>query len=555
MNTHHPFHPIIYLRGFAASANEVDQAVSDPYMGFNLGSTKTRKTWSGKIKKFYFESPMIRLQSDHNYGDVYVKGSDVIESPSPDIRIPYRSVVIHRYYDEASEAFGTENDGIPLIQYFASELGKLIIKLRDIICSNPDNGVTPDVFRVYLVAHSMGGLICRCLLQNKRLGADPDYTLSPKEQQDLSIARSLVDKLYTYATPHNGIDLRIVRNIPAWRCFGEATTFNRERMAHYLGLPAGASDVSDLGEFPADRVFNLVGTNSHDYTVLGGLSAWAVGEDSDGLVRIENATTHGRTASGVEVSSPRAFIHRSHSGHYGIVNSEEGYQNLVRFLFGNLRVDGILDIDQLILPADIQQKFDNLSPQDRHTFKASYQFEVSVGVRGCQWLMHQRNVREHSAIFRTYEQLFPLDSSGVRTPDRAQSPHLFSAYLDQRNSVKPQLGSVSLAFDLSLRVPDYTFAGIFWNSTHYENSRIFDTQLVVEAIPDADDPMGWRIEYEFREHSSSDSPQIQPNFPLAARAQAYYLPNNQGLAFKVPIIVNKRPGIQATLRVEARPWN
>ena len=46
---------------------------------------------------------------------------------------------------------------------------------------------------------------------------------------------------------------------------------------------------------------------------------------SDGLVQIKNASVAG---------APRAFVHRSHSGHYGIVNSEEGYQNLRRFLCG-----------------------------------------------------------------------------------------------------------------------------------------------------------------------------------------------------------------------------
>ena len=55
---------------------------------------------------------------------------------------------------------------------------------------------------------------------------------------------------------------------------------------------------------------------------------------------------------GKEVTSPRAFVHRSHPGHYGIVNSEAGYQNLIRFLFGTLRVDGILDVDDITLPVE-----------------------------------------------------------------------------------------------------------------------------------------------------------------------------------------------------------
>ena len=117
--------------------------------------------------------------------------------------------------------------------------------------------------------------------------------------------------------------------------------------------------------------------------MAGGISAWAAGDASDGLVRIENATTHGPGADGKDVGSPRAFVHRSHSGHYGIVNSEEGYQNLTRFLFGALRVDGILDIDDITLPLEVQKAFD-----EGKTVRASYQFEIAASVRGCQWQMH-----------------------------------------------------------------------------------------------------------------------------------------------------------------------
>jgi hypothetical protein len=38
----HPFYPIIYLRGFAASMNEIEVTTADPYMGFNLGSAMIR---------------------------------------------------------------------------------------------------------------------------------------------------------------------------------------------------------------------------------------------------------------------------------------------------------------------------------------------------------------------------------------------------------------------------------------------------------------------------------------------------------------------------------
>ena len=128
-----------------------------------------------------------------------------------------------------------------------------------------------------------------------------------------------------------------------------------------------------------------------DYTVGGGIAAWAVGDASDGLVRIENATTHGPSmAAGLTCPRRRAFVHRSHSGQYGIVNSEEGYQNLTRFLFGALRVDGFLDIDDITLPVEVQRGTWSAGKQVR----SSYQFEIAVSVRGCQWQMTRREVRE-----------------------------------------------------------------------------------------------------------------------------------------------------------------
>jgi len=395
MNKHHPYHPIIYVRGFAATHDEIEDAVGDPYMGFNLGSTKSRQVWDGKLRKFFFESPVVRLKdeivwtrdsrgrvkrSDRRYDDVYVDGDD-LTAPDPDnptkpllpqIALPYQSIAIFRYYDEASEAFGKGET--PPIEHFAQRLSELILRIRELVCrtgkdpitNDPlDNEVSPEDFRCYLVAHSMGGLICRAFLQNPKLGA-PE-------------ARNAVDKVFTYATPHNGIDLRIVRNVPGWVTFGDASNFNRKRMADYFNVqvPAKAStDDLDVSVVTAgiapQRIFNLVGTNPADYLVMHGVSAWAAGESSVGLVRIDNATTHGPIeADSSYVRSPRAFTHRSHSGHYGIVNSEEGYQNLTRFLFGSLRIDGFLDIDELTLPEEVQDALDK-----KRQVRASYHFEI-----------------------------------------------------------------------------------------------------------------------------------------------------------------------------------
>ena len=532
-STHHPHHPIIYVRGFAASQGEIEETVADPYMGFNIGSTKARVAWTGDVKRYFFESPLVRLMGDQQYEDVFVDGDDLLAANRHEHPIPYRCIIIYRYYDEASNDFG---DGkTPPIEHFAKGLDALILRLRERICANEQNQVTPEEFRVYLVAHSMGGLVCRAFLQNPALGS--------KE------ARGAVDKLFTYATPHNGIDMRIVRNVPGWLSFGDINNFNREKMAGYLAVPNG-DDVSVVKNFPPERVFNLVGTNPRDYTVVGGVAAWAAGDASDGLVSIENATTHGLDSNGNDVSSPRAYVHRSHSGHYGIVNSEEGYQNLTRFLFGELRIDGILDIDDITLPVEVKKSF-----EDGKTVKASYQFEVAVSVRGCQWQMTRREVREHSAIFRTYQDLFPGKDRMKRPPDRSRSPHLFSVFLDPKKSVMDSK-SVSFAVDINVLVPDYEVDGTLFMKRHYEGGFIYRKLILVEAIPDATALGGWRIKYGYQDMNPGKPGKNAETRSLkgkgAKKSAAADLP---GIAFDIPIEQNAQPGLRGTLSIEARPWS
>jgi hypothetical protein len=542
MNEHHPYHPIIYVRGFAATMGEIEETVADPFMGFNLGSTKARRHHDGTLLRFYFESPLVRLLADCKYDDVYDAGMDQVNDPRAERRdLPYQCLVIHRYYDSSSESFG-DNKTKP-IEEFAVGLSELIARLRDKLCAKKEdgtylNGVAPEDFRVYVVAHSMGGLICRAFLQNPKL--DPAKT-----------AR-LVEKVFTYATPHGGIDLRIVGNVPGWRVFGEATNFNRERMVGYLGLPKGTEDVAQLRNFPAERVFNLVGTNPSDYLVLSGVSRWAAGEASDGLVRIANATTHELRGTGsnvTKVESPRAFVHRSHSGHYGIVNSEEGYQNLVRFFFGDVRVDGILDIEELTLPQRVQEEYDA-----GKEIRGSYQFEVVVAVRGSEWHLHRRTVRENSAIFRKFDDLFPK-KRGRRTADPEMSPHLFSVFLSLRRRVDPKRRSIAFAFDLKALVPDYTVAGLLLRRDHFEGGTMFNDRIIIEATPPSDRDdwstiADWKINWGLESETSNAAPHRVPAGEIAELADG----GGHQFALQLPQRATS-PSMKAKLRIETRPWN
>ncbi len=143
-----PYYPIIYVRGYAMTKDEIVQTTSTPYMGFETGSTKIRQAQDGRIVKFVFESPLIRLMKDYDYRDIYASGAESAD------RLPARSIVIHRYYDEADPAFGSGKT--PSIPDAAAALGKRILDLRDRVCGNSD--ADRKAFKVYLVAHSMGGL-------------------------------------------------------------------------------------------------------------------------------------------------------------------------------------------------------------------------------------------------------------------------------------------------------------------------------------------------------------------------------------------------------------
>jgi hypothetical protein len=394
-----------------------------------------------------------------------------------------------------------------------------------------DDGAARKNFRVYLVAHSMGGLVCRCLLQNEALLTPPGASLQE--------ARSAVDKVFTYATPHNGIDLNVLGNVPGAWSRNDADNFNRQRMRHFLALPAAGDgdvngDVDSLGgKFDPDRFFNLVGTNDRDYDAAGGLVRKAVGPMSDGLVRIVNATTWGPWQDDAKRNSPRAFVYRSHSGHYGIVNSEGGFQNLVRFLFGDIRVDGVLEIADLSLPDKIEK-----AKEQGRAIRASYYFEVVVRVRGATWDLHRRTVGENSAVFRKFDEMFPRDGSVPR------HPHLFSAFLSSGARLRQRRPSLGFAVDLRVLVPQYEVDRKLWFEDHYEGGYLFRDKLNFEAIPPAADGEAWTLRYGFDSAA-----------PNRATRTAEPRHGNGATTFRIPIEQKTRPGISATLVLRATPWN
>jgi len=446
-----PFYPIIYVRGFAMTQSAIEETVATPYMGFNLGSTKIRQEWDGEVVRHIFESPLIRLMKEYGYVDNYTDG---VENEG---RIPPKSVIIHRYYERADRDIGT-GEGAPSIEEAAEELSRLILKTREQVCG--DDAEERDRFRVHLVAHSMGGLIVRCLLQNKNIGA-PE-------------AKKLVDKVFTYGTPHNGIEIRGV-NVPRFLGGWDINNFNRRRIAEYLQLPKHDRVDTLNGSFPESRFFCHVGCNHTDYN----LSRLAVGPMSDGLVLIKNASIQG---------APRVYTNHSHSGHYGLVNSEEGYQNLTRFLFGNVMVRGVLEVEELPLPPSVRKAYES-----GRQIRASYFFESTVMPRGGRFRLSDRRTETNSAIFRKFDDLFPGEkASGNSGSDdtNAKMPVLFSVFLD---TTKIEAGrTLVITVDLSVRSTEFRISGNLFTSQRIPEENLFREKVTLHATRTGEK---WRLRY------------------------------------------------------------
>lgn len=518
------FYPIIYVRGYAMTQAEIDETTADPFCGFNLGSTVFRATpdKAKPAKKFIFESPVLRLGSDFQYTDVFRNGLDIMD-PGWTETIPSRSIIIYHYYEQASALLGSGKT--PAIEMFAEGLGKLILRVRDLVCQDPNNNVTAEDFRCYLIAHSMGGLVCRAFLQNSSLGQDE--------------ARKCVDKAFTYATPHNGIDMAGI-NVPSWLSANDINNFNRERMADYLNLKAlfqktGRVDWLPESSFPSERFFCLIGTNRADYEVAQGISRAFAGHGSDGLVRIENASVWGVNDQ-QEFSAPcaTAFAYRSHSGFFGIVNSEESYQNLTRFLFGDVRVDIWVDIEEIRLPQDVAK-----AESEGREINALYQFEVLASPRGKPWYLTRRVAEEDSVACRTHGE---FNNSSNKT---AKSLYLSTIFLSLTQRVDLKRPSLAYSLTFGVRVPDYEVDRKFWLNQHYEGGYLYRDSVIIEIIPPAATAGNWQVTYDWQSDNLG-----QASKPLNAQAL------QSGKAeVTIPFNSSTTPGISGNLRFVVSTWN
>jgi hypothetical protein len=473
---------------------------------------------------------LVRLASDFQYRDVYEDGCDILDpgwETTPDgkptgNKLDSRSIIIFRYYDTASTILGTGDT--PDISTSAEQLGDLVLRVRDLVCRNKANRVTPDAFRCYLVAHSMGGLICRAFLQNPKI--------------DRNHAGKYVEKVFTYATPHNGIEFAGM-NVPSWLTAGKIANFNRETMAKYLNLEGtfkktGRVDWLPEDRFPSHKFFCMVGTNRTDYGAALGLSRTFVGHGSDGLVKIENATLRGLGADGKPGDEcAKAFTFRSHSGFFGIVNSEEAYQNLKRFLFGDVRVDVWIDVDDISLPDVVQKEADKGRKVD-----ALYQFEVLAGTRGKLWSLTRRVSEEDSVACLSH-------AEWTKAPKANRSQYVSTVFLATIERVNKNRASLAYSVTVGVRVPDYEVAGALWTKEHYEGAYLIRRTIVIELWRPTGTSKAWKVKYAWQTDGVSKADQdFDPEDIEKGKVE-----------MSIPLESDTKPGIKGRLRFVISGWN
>jgi pimeloyl-ACP methyl ester carboxylesterase len=468
--------PIVYIRGFAGPTAGINTQVDDPFYGFNAGATHVRVGGDGDPMFYQFEGPMLRLMIDEGYQLLVHGDQQAFLTDSHDGALPKASLWVYRFYDQAATTFVTPPHR-GLAQWVSTKLHGLVTAdgfdiekaasgLYDLIqLVRARTGAD----KVFLVTHSMGALVVRCMMQKicQQGGRRP--------------ARELVAKLFTLGGPHGGIAFQVGALDWIEEAFGPAGAdiFAPAKMYGYLTPGAEFGQEAPYGSdwdpqrvpedvFSPSDIFCVVGTDPADY----GLARMVVGPKSDGLVRIEHAYVRG---------AHRAYIYKSHSGRYGEVNSEEGYQNLRRFLFGRWAVS--LTFDGL---PPYPRNMDQLPASERWPI---WQADMRLAIRGLPVVLSEQQAAHWCPIQINEELQRHLD-----TPD-APVPLVSTFLLDPADAYVPAGGAQvvdvrhggRMRHVLSLRVYKLVERdGAFRFADHLEQVPDWADSLVVDVGPDPD---------------------------------------------------------------------
>lgn len=479
-----PYYPIVYVRGYAMRREDIEETFYDSYYGFATSAVykKQSQASDGYLVPDLFEGQLIRfMKSRFDSGDDKPYGySDAINTDSRHYENsnPSRSIWISRFYD-----VDFIQDKVRSIEKHAQELMDLIINKipHQLISLGMDLAEVKNNYKVILIAHSMGGLVCRTLIQNSlpNFIAEPGQMTPILPVDTIRNPEQLIHKLVTIGTPHKGIDMGNIPDVLENAVVAainpyDSNIFKPRRMREYLKLDRlyaqdeeheGTGfkyDIHSLGEstFPIHKCLCIIGS---DYGHYSGVK-YATGSFSDGLVKQDRAYV---------VSGPRpinhevpykeentafyANVHRAHSGYHGIVNSYETFENIQRFLFGDMRVR--ISLDNVSI---------HTKEMDGHDY--FYDFEFALTIRGTGVYLHQRKQDPCENAIR-------MNRSDVNT----QEIFLHNGFLNSKLRRKNDTGS---HFIMKFSVLEYAKKqGWLWD-TQYPSRTIYSESLEV------------RIEYE-----------------------------------------------------------
>ncbi|ART79004.1 hypothetical protein [Oceanisphaera avium] len=291
--------------------------------------------------------------------------------------------------------------------------------------------------------------------------------------------------------------------------------FSQNRMRDYLKISDKTVPVNSLdGALATNKCFCFIGANYKDYDAFFNLARRVNGPSSDGLVMMANAYIQ---------DAPRAVAYRSHSGHFGLVNSETGYQNLRRFLFGTLHINAKLQVHTLTLPKGVQEKYDNNAQ-----VRGSYYFDTVTGVRaGPNYVLHERRYEQESALVRSYDELIK----------NKQPVYLFTGYLtplarDAHDS------ALMFMIDMGVRIPLFEVDRKFWFAEHFEGF-MYQEQITLAIRTNT-------IRYGFS---------LKDGIGNAPHSAPIDLENDKRIV-RIPLgtAAKARPGFQGELVLTVAPW-
>ena len=505
--------PIILVRGF----DPLRGSARDPFTGYNDGTSYIKTTDVSRDFKGFVIS---FLQDEHHrYYDTVnmIRFHESRERPHKELGFGYewsifsktvpdlkerllkmeqtatdgfhrsRTFWVFNYYAGLSEELSRKRD-VRTIPYFALELDRYIRQVHALTGNR----------KVNIIAHSMGGVILRHLIQ-RRIGNKLE-------------AQKWINKIITLGSPLAGITYldRGLLDLVAERFQSdelkamdpdymsqpverlkqnqklESLTLTHEgrKVRHDYGLAtAGRSkaqridSLSSLSEkyFDPASWYCVVGTDPGSYAMaFGKAGEWLRGRGGDGLVQTENAYFR---------NSPHTFIHKCHGGYDSLISSRASYEAATRFLFGTHRI-------RLRLLSDGSR----VTPFNEH---CQYFLSVGVKVRGLDYFLYQR----HRDGMNTFDMYRPgrrgnwLTNRG--TFDSRTHPDgvvIFDGYLDKARSVALAPGesgegaslsggrlplSVVFRLDLGINAENEPRKLLFWEIGHSDMD-IFREQLYIE---------------------------------------------------------------------------